>query len=243
MLSADPRHFHLKWVTYLCQLCVTKILNCDWSVIGRLMRRMSLTRTHLAFLHAVAFVKSTNDDRLWCAHTMRFSSFRRLCVQQKTKVAWCVPGLSYIVFSLQNMNAKLSTFLINPLVYSTYIDVIHTISVMLTNTTIILITKMFINIIVCFVTNITSCCNSRHSITYIQKLCQSYGEFKQTSPSHDTVKHNVVLLVLTILYGTPIGRACIVFPSLSTSVGVPCTVTGASTGLAIDALISGQFPF
>ena len=41
----------------------------------------------------VAFVKSTNDDRLWCAHTMRFSSFRRLCVQQKTKIAWCVPGL------------------------------------------------------------------------------------------------------------------------------------------------------
>ena len=40
----------------------------------------------------VAFVKSTNDDRLWCAHTMRFLSFRRLCVQQKTKIAWCVPG-------------------------------------------------------------------------------------------------------------------------------------------------------
>ena len=40
----------------------------------------------------VAFVKSTNDDRLLCAHTMRFSSFRRLCVQQKTKIAWCVPG-------------------------------------------------------------------------------------------------------------------------------------------------------
>ena len=40
-------------------------------------------------------VKSTNDDRLWCAHTMRFSSFRRLCVQQKTKIAWCVPGFMY----------------------------------------------------------------------------------------------------------------------------------------------------
>ena len=79
-----------------------------------------------------------------------------------------------------------------------YIDVIHTISVMLTNTTIILITKMFINIVVCFVTNITSCCNSRHSITYSHKLCQSYGEFKQTSPSYDTVKHNIVLLVLII---------------------------------------------
>ena len=106
--------------------------------------------------------------------------------------------VSYIVLSLQHINDKLSTFLINPLVSSIYIDVIHTISVMLTNTTIILITKMFINIIVCFVTNITSCCNSRHSITYIHKLCQSYGEFKQTSPSYDTVKHNVVLLVLMI---------------------------------------------
>ena len=40
----------------------------------------------------VAFVKSMDDDRLWCAHTMRQSSFRRLCVQQKTKIAWCVPG-------------------------------------------------------------------------------------------------------------------------------------------------------
>ena len=151
--------------------------------------------------------------------------------------------VSYIVLSLQHINDKLSTFLINPLVSSIYIDVIHTISVMLTNTTIILITKMFINIIVCFVTNITSCCNSRHSITYIHKLCQSYGEFKQTSPSYDTVKHNVVLLVLMIFYGSRIDRACIVFLGLSTSVGVPGTVAGASTGLAVDALISGQFPF
>ena len=103
--------------------------------------------------------------------------------------------VSYIVLSLQHINDKLSTFLINPLVSSIYIDVIHTISVMLTNTTIILITKMFINIIVCFVTNITSCCNSRHSITYIHKLCQSYGEFKQTSPSYDTV----MVLALTVL--------------------------------------------
>ena len=38
--------------------------------------------------------KSTKDDRLWCAHTLRFSSIRRLCVQQKTKIAWCVPGLT-----------------------------------------------------------------------------------------------------------------------------------------------------
>ena len=43
----------------------------------------------------VALVKSTDDDCLWCAHTMRFSSFRRLCVQQKTKIAWCEPGLKF----------------------------------------------------------------------------------------------------------------------------------------------------
>ena len=110
--------------------------------------------------------------------------------------------VSYIVFSLQHIIAKLNTSLINPLVYSIYIiDVIHTISVMLTNTTIILITNMFINIIVCFVTNITSCCNS---ITYIHQSCQSYGEFKQTSPSYDTVKHNVVLLVLMICMVLPL---------------------------------------
>ena len=41
----------------------------------------------------VAFVKSTGDNCLWCAHTMQQSSFRRLCVQQTTKIAWCVPGL------------------------------------------------------------------------------------------------------------------------------------------------------
>ena len=40
----------------------------------------------------VAFVKSTGDNCLWCAHTMQQSSFRRLCVQQTTKIAWCVPG-------------------------------------------------------------------------------------------------------------------------------------------------------
>ena len=46
----------------------------------------------------VAFVKSTDDDRLWCAHTMRQSSFRRLCVQQKTKIAWCVPGFKQAIW-------------------------------------------------------------------------------------------------------------------------------------------------
>ena len=40
----------------------------------------------------VAFVKSTGDNCLWYAHTMQQSSFRRLCVQQTTKIAWCVPG-------------------------------------------------------------------------------------------------------------------------------------------------------
>ena len=42
----------------------------------------------------VAFVKSTGDNCLWCAHTMQQSSFRRLCVQQTTKIAWCVPGFT-----------------------------------------------------------------------------------------------------------------------------------------------------
>ena len=119
--------------------------------------------------------------------------------------------VTYIVFfsSLQHISARLSTlFLINHMVYSISIDVIlNTISVMLTNTIITLIAKMFVNIIVCSVTNITNCCSIRHSITYINKLCQSYDEFKQTSPSYDTFKNNVVLLVLMIFYGSPIGRA------------------------------------
>ena len=50
----------------------------------------------------VAFVESTDDDRLWCAHTMRQSSFRRLYVQQKTKIAWCVPGLRQTRLSLKS---------------------------------------------------------------------------------------------------------------------------------------------
>ena len=40
----------------------------------------------------VALVKSTNGDRLWCAHTMQFSVFCCLCVQHKTKISLCVPG-------------------------------------------------------------------------------------------------------------------------------------------------------
>ena len=82
-----------QWVSYVCQLCVTEMFHCDWSVA--LMRQMSLTRTHHATVigpTTVAFVKSTGDNCLWCAHTMQQSSFRRLCVQQTTKIAWCVPG-------------------------------------------------------------------------------------------------------------------------------------------------------
>ena len=52
-----------------------------------------------------------------------------------------------------------------------------------------------------------------------------------------------LLLVLMIFYGSPIGRACIVFLGLSTSVGVQGTVADAPTGLTVDALISGWFPF
>ena len=41
----------------------------------------------------------------------------------------------------------------------------------------------------------------------------------------------------------PLAVLALFSPSLSTSVGVPGTVAGASTGLAVDAVISGQFPF
>ncbi len=62
----------------------------------------------------VALVKSTDDDRLWCAHTMQFSSFRRLCVQQKTKIAWCEPGLRDCYFTKQNnVCCNISDALIN----------------------------------------------------------------------------------------------------------------------------------
>ena len=83
----------------------------------------------------------------------------------------------------------------------------------------ILIRPIIIHIFVCFIVkNVTSCRSSRHSITYINKLCQSYGKFKQTSQSFDTVKHNVVLVIFR---SSPFGRACILFQGLSTSVGVP----------------------
>ena len=116
----------------------------------------------------------------------------------------------------KNMSAMLSTILIRPIVY-------------------------IMHIFVCFIVkNVTSCRSSRHSITYINKLCQSYGKFKQTSQSFDTVKHNVVLVIFR---SSPFGRACIVFQGLSTSVGVPGSGAGASTRLAGDAPISGRFPF
>ena len=57
------------------------------------------------------------------------------------------------------------------------------------------------------------------------------------------LKNNVVLLVLMIFYGSPIGRACIVFLGLSTSVGIPGTVADTPTGHTVDALISVRFPF
>ena len=60
----------------------------------------------------VAFVKSTGDNCLWCAHTMQQSSFRRLCVQQTTKIAWCVPGLRKHLYTYQHI----------PLIYHVYIN-------------------------------------------------------------------------------------------------------------------------
>ena len=76
-------------------ICVSYASRKCFTVIGRLMRRLSLT-AHTMQRHigptTVALVKSTDDDHLWCAHTMRFSSFRRLWVQQKMKISWCEPG-------------------------------------------------------------------------------------------------------------------------------------------------------
>ena len=54
----------------------------------------------------VALAKSTNDDRLWCAHTMRFSSFRRLWIPQKTKIAWCVPGIKIKLDKILNTPSR-----------------------------------------------------------------------------------------------------------------------------------------
>ena len=78
----------------------------DWSVVRRLMRRMSLTRTHHATaVGPIRFSNRSNNCRL-CK--INEHSFRRLCVQQKTKIAWCVPGFR-ILHHLdvgQNMPSK-----------------------------------------------------------------------------------------------------------------------------------------
>ena len=84
--------------------------------------------------------------------------------------------VNYVVFYLQHNSASLSTFLINPMVgYIVFLSMLSLTQFPSCLRIIALITKMFINILVCFVANITSCCSSRHSITYINKLCQSYG--------------------------------------------------------------------
>ena len=73
-------------------------------MIGRLMRRMSLTRTHHAtVVGPIRFSNRSNNCRV-CKINGRRSSLVRthhativfccLCVQQKTKIAWCVPGLT-----------------------------------------------------------------------------------------------------------------------------------------------------
>ena len=59
------RHFHWKWVSYLCQQCVTKMLYCDWSVIGRFMWRTSLTRSHHATaVGPIQFFNRSNNCRI-----------------------------------------------------------------------------------------------------------------------------------------------------------------------------------
>ena len=77
MLSIDLRHFHWEWVTYLCQLCVTKILNCDWSVFGLLMRRMSLTRTHHATVVGPIRCSNRSNNCRVCKINERRSSLVR----------------------------------------------------------------------------------------------------------------------------------------------------------------------
>ena len=67
VLSVDLRHFHWKWVSYLCQLWVMKMLYCDWSAIGRLMRRISLTRSHHATaVGPIRWVNNQHDSYVKC---------------------------------------------------------------------------------------------------------------------------------------------------------------------------------
>ena len=66
-----------KWVSYVCQLCVTEMLHCDWSVAGRLMRQMSLTRTHQAtVVGPIRFSNRSNNCRV-CKINGRRSSLVR----------------------------------------------------------------------------------------------------------------------------------------------------------------------
>ena len=71
------RHFNCNWVSYVCQLCVTEMLHCDWSVAGRLMRQMSLTRTHHAtVVGPIRFSNRSNNCRV-CKINGRRSSLVR----------------------------------------------------------------------------------------------------------------------------------------------------------------------
>ena len=59
------------------QLCVTEMLHCDWSVAGRLMRQMSLTRTHHAtVVGPIRFSNRSNNCRV-CKINGRRSSLVR----------------------------------------------------------------------------------------------------------------------------------------------------------------------
>ena len=59
------------------RLCVTEMLNCDWSVAGRLMRQMSLTRTHHAtVVGPIRFSNRSNNCRV-CKINGRRSSLVR----------------------------------------------------------------------------------------------------------------------------------------------------------------------
>ena len=61
----------------MCQLCVTEMLHCDWSVAGRLMRQMSLTRTHHAtVVGPIRFSNRSNNCRV-CKINGRRSSLVR----------------------------------------------------------------------------------------------------------------------------------------------------------------------
>ena len=49
----------------VCQLCVTEMLHGDWAVAGRLMRQMSLTRTHHAtVVGPIRFSNRSNNCRV-----------------------------------------------------------------------------------------------------------------------------------------------------------------------------------